>query len=287
MLNILVAPSSYNADAEKITKSIVKFLKAEQKDYSVFFSQSVDDMTKNMQQLFEDGETDFVVVGDDFVLHKIINSTKDLSKIKLGIVPIGKNDDFANYLGISQNPINAIKQILSGGVEKIDYLMLNDMKVINNIVLGASVEKQEIFSSFKIKNLLTEKIAELKTAKNFSGVSLTLEMKQKQKDNFFEMIIANAGMSKGKMISPLSNLKDGLFNLCYSTLNNKAEKQKFLSNLKQGKHIYNDNTKQFWLTNLKITGETENIKALADGELFQDHSFEISIVEGGLNIMKG
>ena len=60
MLNLIVAPTNVCKKAERITKTIVKFLKREKVDYSVFFSTSLDDLADNVKKLSSSGETDFV-----------------------------------------------------------------------------------------------------------------------------------------------------------------------------------------------------------------------------------
>ena len=217
MLNLVVAPSEYNPIAERITKRIVKYLKSEQVEYSVYFSLNFDQIKENIKQLISFGENEFIIVGDDVVISTVLSCVKDFNKLKLGIIPTSKKDDFASYLGINSNPISAIKDILLKRIENVDMLVVNDMPVLNNVVVGASVEIFHQFSQFKIKNFISEKIATAKYGNNFAGIELSIENKSKtKKENVFELVVANGGNCNGKHVSPLSNVQDGLFNLTYS-----------------------------------------------------------------------
>jgi len=288
MLNLIVAPKKVDAKAESYAKRIVKYLKTEKVEYSVYFSMSLEDITANVNELTMFGETEFVVIGNDIALNQFINSFKDLNKIKLGIVPTSGKDDFARYLELETSPILAIKEILKKKVQEIDFLLVNDQKVINNVIIGASVEIFEQYSQYSWQSFITEAMAEIKTKNKFSGIELTLQSKNNRarKENVYELVVANGGYSKGKRISPLSNVSDGLFNLIYSNANDKKTNIKAYNAYESGEHIYNENVKQFWLNNIKITNEDNKIKALLDGRIFNFEKLEISVIENGLKLYK-
>lgn len=287
MLNIIVAPSEHNSTAEAHTKRIVKYLKTQQVEYAVYFSLNFDQLKNNVKELLSFGEHEFVIVGDDAVISAVLSCVKDLNKVKIGIVPTSKKDDFASYFGINPNPIQAIKNILNKKIEQVDLMIANDIPVLNNIIIGSTVEIFHQYSQYKMKNFITKQIATAKYGNNFSGIDLVLENKSKtKKENIFELVVANGGFSKGKPVSPLSNLQDGLFNVNYSNVSHKSGKRKYIKMLNNGKHIYNEDTKQHWLNNLKITNPEKKIKALIDGKIHNLEQLNITIVEGALKIYK-
>ena len=287
MLNIIVAPKEYNSKAEKRAKKIVKYLKNEQAEYSVYFSQTFDSIKENVKELISFGESEFIVVGDDAVISTVLACFKDIHKVKIGIVPTGKNDDFARYLGISYKPSQAIKDILLKHIENVDVMLVNDMLVLNSVRIGAGVEIFYQYNQYKIKNFISEKIATAKYGNKFNGIELTIDNKTKaKKETFFELVVANGGYSKGKPVSPLSNLQDGLFNVNYSTVSSKSDKKKYIKLQNHGDHIYDNNTKQYWMTNLKITNPEKKIKTLIDGKIYNLEELNISLLENGLKIYK-
>lgn len=285
MLNMIVAPREHNPKAERAAKKIVKYLKTEQVEYSVYFSQSMDSVKENTRSLIANGEYEFVVIGDDVVIHNVVNCFKDLNKAKIGIVPVGKDDDFSAYLGISHNPIQAIKDVLQKHVHSIDLLIVNSIPVINNIVIGASVEIFHQYNNYKIKNALTKKYATRKYGNSYVGIDLFMDNKNKsKKETVFELVIANGGFSKNKPVSPLANMSDGLFNLNYTTVANKHGRNKFIKQFNKGEHIYDADTKQFWLNTLKITNPERKIKTLIDGKISMEQELNVSILEKALKI---
>lgn len=288
MLNIIVAPYDVCDKGESYTKKIVSYLKSEKVEFSVYFSKTLDDVVTSVQEVLALGETEFVVVGNDIVLNKFLNAVKDVSKIKLGIVPTSRHDDFSEFLGISSNPIQAIKDILTKHIENIDYLILNDQIVLNNILVGASAEIFEVYNQYKMKNAFTQKLATMQYGDKFEGISLNLDYKSSKakNENIFELSIANGGISRKNHINPLANVKDGLFNLNYATVLQKNERKKYLNLFKSGKQIYDNKTKQFWLNQIKITNEENHIKAIVDGTLQNLEELNVRVVEGGLKLYK-
>ena len=288
MLNLIVSPKAQNNKAESIAKAVVKYLKTVKVEYSVYFSQTFEELRKNVETLMSFGENEYIVVGDDVVLSEVLNSVKDVSKIKLGIIPTSKQDDFASYLGLESHPIEAIKKILEKQVDTIDLLLVNNMRVLNTVIVGASANMYEAYDQFKVKNIISKQYASIKFANAFDGIELSLDVKgsKTKKENIFELIVANGGKSKGKAVSPLANVEDGLFNVSYSTMEDSINKKKTVRIFQEGEHIYDERTKQQWVTNLKITNPEKQIKALIDGRVYNLESLEITLIEKGLKIYR-
>lgn len=286
MLNLIVAPFDYNDNGEKYAKRIVRYLKREKCEYSVYFSPSIDEMNTNVRNLTLDNETEFVVIGDKYILNQFLNSVENISKIKLGVIPLNKDDDFISYLDFETNPITAIRNILERQVKPVDYMIVNDKIVINDVLIGASVELYEIYSQYKIKNALTRNLVIMQYGSNYEGIELTFDTKtQKAKtETVFDLSISNGGYNGKKKQSPLANLSDGLFNLNYVNQVDREERKKYLKLFNKGAQIYDERTHQYWLNRVKITNADARIKALVDGQIVNYESLEVSVVEGGLQL---
>ena len=286
MLNLIVAPTSECSNAENITKKIVKFLKTENVEYSVYFSTAFKDIKASVDELVSFGETEFIVVGNCSVFSEVLNSFKDISKIKFGFIPTTRNDDFAKYVELETSPILAVKNILDKKITELDYMVVNSKKVVNNVIIGASVEIFELQNQLKFKNIITEKFAEAKVKDEFAGVNLSIQQKNgKTKNlNVYEFVAANGGYSKGKLVSPLSNVTDGLFNLLYTEYTGEKTDLINLQKFSNGEHVYSEDVVQQWINNLKITNADKKIKAIVDGKIQTFESLEITLVEKGLKI---
>lgn len=290
MLNLIVAPFEQNPKAEKYTKKVVRILKQEKIEYSVYFCINPENVLTNIQELLDLGEKDFVLVGDDVLIHSFINNVKDLSKIKLGIIPVGKNKDFSNYIQISNKPTQAIKDILENNTESFDYLLVNNKtKVLNNVTVGASAEMFEIYNQYKMKNFLSKQFLMFKYGNKFEGIDLAFNAPKNVKtkwENVFELNISNAGLLNNKQVSPLSNAQDGLLNVNYALVPPMEERKKYLKKFNKGSQVKDERTKQSWKESVVVTNPDKRIKILADNKLITVEELEVKVVENGLNIYK-
>lgn len=287
MLNIIINPLSESKQVGKCTKRVVNYLKSQKLEFSVYFSETLDEIVSTVKNLYSSNETQFVVVGGDSALSAILNGIEDLSNINIGMIPATDDIDFARHIGLNLNPTQAIKDILEQNVEKVDYLTVNNIKVINNITIGATTDLNDLYEQSKARNFFARTFIKFKNIPKYEGVKLSIEPKGKSEvfdAHIYDMNISNGGLNKGNPVSPLANVKDGLFNFNYVEMLPVEERKKYLSLFKKGNQIYNDNTKQLWLTALKIESETGKIKAMLDGKITELENADIKIVKSGLNL---
>ena len=125
MLNLVVAPNKYNSRAEKYVKKIVKYLKAEKVEYSVYFSESIDEVIANAKELLSFGENEFAVFGipnmnaDENTKNTVMEY---ITKINLGM----RNGNFL------LNPEN-------GEVRYRTYVNARGIDTIPNDVIGETI----------------------------------------------------------------------------------------------------------------------------------------------------
>lgn len=290
MLNLIVAPESISTKGERITKKIVKYLKNKGEEYSVYFSHDLPEVSKTTRLLIGQGENEFVLIGDDSVAHEFINSVKDLSKIRFGIIPTGKNDNFASFLKINSHPIRAIEQILERKIENIDYLIVNEQKVLNNVLIGASAELFDIYNGMKVKNAFSRKLVTMKYGNQFEGIELEIVSKsfKTKTAGVFDMSIANGGNHYKKEVSPLANVQDGLINFNYVDILDKIDRKKYLKKYRTGHQVYDQRTNQEWIQDISITPTRpdEKIRAVIDSNVILADSISVGIVEGGIKMFR-
>ena len=102
----------------------------------------------------------------------------------------------------------------------------------------------------------------------------------------YELSIANGGLLNGKHLNPLANVKDGLFNLSYSTGLEPDKRKSYVLQFDNGSQIYDEHTKQFWQNIVNIKRPEGEIKVMADGNITTCDELNVSVVEGGLKIYK-
>lgn len=103
-------------------------------------------LLKNANELIEDevknGISTVVVIGNDKTFLKVINiiAKHDLT---LGIIPIGENNEIAQYLGIPPEEL-ACDTIAARKVEKVDLGMANDVYFFSHLKVDKDVSRINI-----------------------------------------------------------------------------------------------------------------------------------------------
>ena len=286
MYNVIVNPLAGKNKASKVIKQVSKYLKSQNVEFLVFFSETAEDINNITKKLCKDGERDFIVVGGDGTLNHFVNGLTDPSKINIGIIPAGRHNHFANYLNIPKKPIEAIRNILEHPTIKIDYLKCNEYRALNLISCGAL----EIAENKYLNQVEGEKLSRRKILKNvlssFDGLSLTIDADNlKQKDKIYtSCAVCNGGFYGDNIyVSPLSNMHDGLANIVTLGFNNKKEVSKDYVVVKKGKHIYQSPTSNSWSSYANIKSN-EPFDAMIDGEIYQFEELQINVIAKGLNI---
>lgn len=285
MLNLIVNPYAGKGRAKENIKKVSKYLKKQNVPYLVYFSEKPEDIEEFATNLVKSGEKEFVLVGGDGTVHKFINAIPDLSKVQIGIIPSGKNNNFAKAVVAEFNPVKAIQHIINNKIEKFDYITCGKIKICSSISLGFIENvKHALMRDGKKRNAnLFDYIKYIKKYKSLNLNFFGSELKEKN-INVMECYICNGLNSGSTKASPLSNPQDGLTNIiCLTEKTNKSALSEYLS-LKKGKHIYNENNKQFWASEFSFTSNEMPVKAIIDGELYELDNLSIKTIEGGLNI---
>ena len=286
MYNIIVNPTANNGKASKVIKKMSKYLKSQNVEFLVFFSETADDITTTTKKLCKDGEREFIVVGGDGTLNRFINGLVDPSKTHFGIVPAGKHNHFARYLGIPKKPVDAVKNILEHPTVKIDYLKCNEYRAINLVACGAIEVAESKFLNQSSDSKLSRKAILKNTLKTFDGIPFSIEADNLNQKNklYTSCAICNGGFYGDNFyISPLSNMHDGLANLVTLEYSDNKKVKKDYMIAKKGKHIYKDSSSNTWSSFVTIKSK-QPFSAMLDGEIHEFNELEINVIPKGLNI---
>ena len=286
MYNVIVNPIAGNGKASRVIKKVSRYLKSQNVEFLVFFSETPGDITTITKKLCKDGERDFIVVGGDGTLNMFVNGLTDPSKTNFGIIPAGKHNHFARYLRIPQKPINAIKNVLENPTVKIDYLKCNEHRVLNVISCGALELAESNFALQGSEQKQSKRAVIKNTLKSFEGLTLSVESDNYNQKNksYTSCAICNGGFYGDNIyISPLSNLHDGLANLVTLDYTYNIQVKKDYAVAKKGKHIYKKPTSNSWTTFVNIKSK-HPFDAMLDGEMHKFNDMEINVISKGLNI---
>lgn len=286
MYNVIVNPTANNGRASKVIKKVSKYLKSQNVEFLVFFSQDNDTVYDIAKKLSKDGEREFIIIGGDGTLNNFVNALTDPSKTNFGIIPAGKHNNFARYLELPKNPVKAVRNVLEHPTIKIDYLKCNEFRALNLISCGAIEVAESKYLNQDPNDKLSRRKILKQTLETFDGLALNIDadnLNQKHK-LYTSCAVCNGGFYGDNMyVSPLSNMHDGLANVVTIAYEDNKKIKSDYAVVKRGKHIYKNPNSNSWSTYVNIKSK-QPFSAMLDGEIHQFEELQINVIPNGLNI---
>ena len=154
MYHIILNPVAGKKKALKNLRVVEEALQQRNIAYEVHQSCDVHDAEAIARRLTEAGETELIVLGGDGTLNEVLNGLADPTICKIGLIPSGTGNDFAERRGISLDPKKAIERILDGEATPVDYIDVSGTRCMNVAGLGMDVDVLERCQRGKMKGKL-------------------------------------------------------------------------------------------------------------------------------------
>lgn len=284
MLNFIINRAAGNYTSKKVFASVKTYLNKNKIGFRVFYSLNREQIKEIVGRLEADKEDNLIVVGGDGTVHDVVNALTIPSKIKLGLIPAGKDNNFALSLGLSLKPLEALNTILLGNTIKQDLINAGGIYAVNSVLVSGDYylkpRKQKLGQNeaFNI-NLL--KI--LKSARSFSVQSFIDGLKPIEKEvNAVMLANGKINLNGLELVSSADN-SDGKIE--YVEFVKGALKLKF-----KNKALVLGEDEELKITpvkSVKITsGEDDKFDMLIDGEFVKDVLGEFLAVKGALLVFK-
>ncbi len=184
MYAFIVNPNARTGLGIKIWETLEPVLKERNIEYSACLTRYPEHATEYARSLSNtQEELTLVILGGDGTLNEAVNGICDFSKITLGFIPIGSSNDFARSMGLPEDPMSALEQILHPS--RFTYINIGKLSFGDNIrrfavSSGIGFDADVCFhnTSSKIKKSLNK----LKLGKlSYTGVALCLLLALKPK----------------------------------------------------------------------------------------------------------
>ena len=143
MYHIIFNPVAGKKKASKNLRVVEEMLKERGIAYQLHQSCDVHDAEAIARKLTEQGETELIVLGGDGTLNEVLNGLSDPTVCKIGLSPSGTGNDFAERRGIPLDPEKAMKRILDGEAQDVDYIDVSGTRCMNVAGLGMDVDVLE------------------------------------------------------------------------------------------------------------------------------------------------
>jgi len=310
MLYFIVNPNAGGAKGYQIWKAAENRLQKLKVPYKVYVTAGRQDAVRIAREIsFNDDaredEKTIVAVGGDGTFNEVLNGLNISDKITLSYIPTGSGNDLARGLGLSNNVIKCIDNILSRkNIIEMDYgvLTFGDNEVVNrrfavsagvgyDAAVCVAIEKcgaRGRLSKIKLQKqayLLIGAMEILKT-KTSRGY-LILDETRKIEFNDIAFISAHNHVTEGggKKFAPQADFQDGLLSLCIMHSKSKAQFAKILAKGIAGNHPKEQGVRTLDCKSVRIH-MYQPMPIHTDGEVFPPQKdIEIQCVERKLKII--
>lgn len=282
MYHIIFNPVAGKKKASKNLRVVEEMLKERGIAYQLHQSCDVHDAEAIARKLTEQGETELIVLGGDGTLNEVLNGLSDPTVCKIGLIPSGTGNDFAERRGIPLDPEKAMKRILDGEAQDVDYIDVSGTRCMNVAGLGMDVDVLERCQKGKMKGKLKYLMSLIKSLFAFKGyrVKIVSEGREETHDVLICAACNGSQFGGGIKICPPAKEDDGQMDVVIvDCIGGKWKIIKAFIQLMKGKVIEYPLTTYFRCESVTFLPENDCPIQL-DGELYHNHAFEAKLRKG-------
>ena len=180
--------------------------------YELHESCDVHDAESIARRLSEAGEQEFIVLGGDGTLNEVLNGLSDPSLCKLGLIPSGTGNDFAERMGISMDAEKALLTILDGEAKPVDYIEVSGTRSMNVAGLGIDVDVLERCQRGKMRGKIKYLMSLIRSLFAFKGIRVQIESEGRETETRDVLLCAVCNGTQfggGIQICPPADPTDG------------------------------------------------------------------------------
>jgi YegS/Rv2252/BmrU family lipid kinase len=283
-VKLIYNPAAGDQSFNSYLDLFLKYFQAAGFKVDIFRSMEPGDFGEALKNIDDDFEAVIVAGGDGSASEMLNLLQKKGIDLPLGIIPAGTANDFASFLGMTQNIEKSIKRILDWNIREIDVGKVNDRYFLN-VCVGGIISQIAHGTETDMKNRLGKAayyLQGLKELPNIKSMNLKIECSEKViEGDFLGFFVFNSKDAGGfKNIAKLASIDDGLFDLLAVKTGNILKLSSAASDLFNGKDIKNDNLIYLQDNYLKITmlNKTKEEHCDIDGEKGPAFPLEIKLI---------
>ena len=281
MYHIILNPIAGRKKAQKNLELVEKEFSARGIAYEAHKTCAVHDAEDIARRLTLAGETELIVIGGDGTLHEVLNGVVDPTQVKLGLIPSGTGNDFAEKAGISENAQKALSLILDGEAKETDYLEVGGKRCMNVAGIGMDVDVLERCTKGKMKGKPKYLLSLLQSLFAFKGLPVTVqsEGREEKRDVLIAAACNGSQFGGGIAICPIAEPDDHLIDVVLVDCIGKRKIIKAFIELMKGRILQYPLTTHFRCERVHFFPKTP-VTVQLDGELYKDLEFDVKLCTG-------
>lgn len=289
MYHIIINPLGGKGKSLEALKEVEKILTARGEEYFVHRTARAGHATEIARELSHKPDSDIIMLGGDGSFSEVLNGIDNFENVTLGFVPCGTGNDFVAASKHPKKVKEAMRVILNGKREYVDFIQLDDRRCLN--VLGAGMDVDVLVKYAEMKHFhgkmkyyasLFYTLAHTKWHK----LRLTIDGGEPMDRSVFMIGIGNGRSIGGGMpICPNAKVDDGKLSIVVVNEMKKSLIPCRLPFFLTGKHVKKAWTEEFTGSAVKIE-VLDDSKFEADGEVFASELINCHIVSNTLRVFR-
>ena len=282
IFHIIANPTAGKKTAEKNLRIAQETFAAYGASVQTHLTSEVGDATKIVRELTQAGEKDIIALGGDGTLHEVLNGLHDPASCRLGLIPSGTGNDFAEKIGLPLQADKAVMLIMENRLQATDYLEVGGVRCMNVAGIGMDVDVLERCKKGKSKGKLKYLKSLVQSLFAFKGIKVEIEADGvvQTRDVLIAATCNGSQFGGGIKICPTAEVDDGkISTVIVDCIGGKWKIIKAFIKLLKGKILEYPLTTHFLCDRVKFMPENKCTVQL-DGELYKDLSFEAKICQG-------
>lgn len=229
-----------------------------------------------------------LIAGGDGTIDTVVNAMKNKGiELPIAVLPVGTANDFAKFLGMTNNIKDSVKQILNSKPVKVDLGHVNDKYFVNVLSTGLFTDVSQKTDT-TLKNTLGKfayYIKGIEQLPNFRGLNVKITANGEVYDSpMYLMLVFNGQTAGGFKIALDAKMDDGLLDVLILKSCHIPEFIHVFFKFMMGEHT--DDPRVEYIKAEEILIETtEDIVTDIDGEKGPDFPLRVSCIKGGIEVL--
>lgn len=229
-----------------------------------------------------------LIAGGDGTIDTVVNAMKNRQiELPIAVLPVGTANDFAKFLGMTNNIKDNVEQILNSKPVKVDLGHVNDKYFVNVLSTGLFTDVSQKTDT-NLKNTLGKLayyIKGIEQLPNFRSLNVKITADGKVYDSpMYLMLVFNGQTAGGFKIALDAKIDDGFFDILILKSCHIPEFIHVFLKFMMGEHTDDPRVEYIKAKELLIE-TTEDIVTDIDGEKGPDFPLRVSCIKDGIEVL--
>ena len=296
---ILLNPNAGGGKARRVIQTVIEVLRCGGAAAEVRESRSGEHLVQLAREAAAQQPDILVAAGGDGTVHTILNGIFPTG-VPLGIIPIGRGNDFARGLGIPAHPCDAAEVLLRGQVRQVDLARASPgatepqpggaASAIYACVAGVGFDSvvnryaNERAHRLHGRFAYAWGIARCLKAYQPLPMKLSSDALNFEGEIIFAVVGNNSWYGDGFRIAPRARLDDGFLDICIVPAMSKWELVRWIPDAHRGTHLAHPRILYAQTRQVRLESPAR-LEVFADGEFLQDLPVMIDVLPRALHVV--